>query len=203
MGAGADGQPRAMTEPRIAVLDVDGTLVDSNYQHSMAWYRALRGLGETFPIWRIHRLIGMGGDNLVTALAGEEVEKRIGDEAREQQGKEVDKLLEEIAPLPGARNLALARKQTIRSVLRSGFKFTFTVGGDNTVVNATLKVGRTTVGKLKSTRKGGKATLKIKLSKAGKKKLRRARRAKFALTVSASGPNVASATLKKSVTLKR
>jgi hypothetical protein len=105
--------------------------------------------------------------------------------------------------LPGARNLALARRQTIRSVLRSGFKLTLTVGGDKTVVNATLKVGRTTVGKLRSTRKGGKATLKIKLSKAGKRKLRRARRAKFALTVKASGPNVASATLKKSVTLKR
>jgi hypothetical protein len=105
--------------------------------------------------------------------------------------------------LPGARNLALARRQTIRSVLRSGFKLTLTVGGDKTVVNATLKVGRTTVGKLRSTRKGGKATLKIKLSKAGKKKLRRARRAKFALTVKASGPNVGSATLKKSVTLKR
>jgi HAD superfamily hydrolase (TIGR01509 family) len=100
-----------MTEPRIAVLDVDGTLVDSNYQHAMAWYRALRGLGETYPIWRIHRLIGMGGDNLVTALAGEEVEKRIGDEAREQQGKEVDALLDEIAPLPGARDLLVAIKE--------------------------------------------------------------------------------------------
>jgi HAD superfamily hydrolase (TIGR01509 family) len=96
---------------RIAVLDVDGTLVDSNYQHAMAWYRALRSLGETYPIWRIHRLIGMGGDNLLTELAGEEVEARIGDEARERQGKEVDALLDEIAPLPGARNLLIALKE--------------------------------------------------------------------------------------------
>ena len=100
-----------MSEQRIAVLDVDGTLVDSNYQHAMAWYRALRSLGETFPIWRIHRLIGMGGDKLLTALAGEEVEARIGDEARERQGKEVDALLEEIAPLPGARDLLVAIKE--------------------------------------------------------------------------------------------
>ena len=100
-----------MNPKRIAVLDVDGTLVDSNYQHAMAWYRALRSLGETYPIWRIHRLIGMGGDNLLTELAGEEVEARIGDEARERQGKEVDAVLDEIAPLPGARDLLIALKE--------------------------------------------------------------------------------------------
>ena len=100
-----------MSEPTIAVLDVDGTLVDSNYQHALAWYRALRSMDETFPIWRIHRLIGMGGDQLVTALAGEEVEQRIGDEARERQGKEVDALIDEVAPLPGARDLLLAIKE--------------------------------------------------------------------------------------------
>ena len=61
-----------MSEKRIAVLDVDGTLVDTNYQHALAWYRAFRSLGETFPIWRIHRLIGMGGDQLVAALGGDE-----------------------------------------------------------------------------------------------------------------------------------
>ena len=99
-----------MSSARIAVLDVDGTLVDSNYQHAIAWHRALRALGETFPVWRIHRLIGMGGDQLLPTLAGDEVEERIGDEARERQGKEVDALLDEIAPLPGARDLLLAIK---------------------------------------------------------------------------------------------
>jgi HAD superfamily hydrolase (TIGR01549 family) len=100
-----------VSEKRIAVLDVDGTLVDSNYQHAMAWYRALRSLDETFPIWRIHRLIGMGGDKLVTSLGGEELEARLGEEARERQGKEVDALLDEIAPLPGARDLLVAIKE--------------------------------------------------------------------------------------------
>ena len=100
-----------MSEPAIVVLDVDGTLVDSNYQHAFAWYRSLRSLGETFPIWRIHRLIGMGGDQLLPTLAGDEVEARIGDEARERQGKEVDALLDEIAPLPGARDLLVAVKE--------------------------------------------------------------------------------------------
>ncbi|MFQ1003207.1 HAD family hydrolase [Modestobacter sp. SSW1-42] len=100
-----------MPEPTIAVLDVDGTLVDSNYQHALAWYRALRSLGETFPVWRIHRLIGMGGDQLVGALGGDEVEGRIGDEARDRWVEEVDGLIDEIAPLPGARDLLVAIKE--------------------------------------------------------------------------------------------
>ena len=50
-----------MTDSTIAVLDIDGTLIDSNYQYALAWYRALRLVGETYPVWRLHRLIGMGG----------------------------------------------------------------------------------------------------------------------------------------------
>src|SRR3954467_5086474 len=97
------GSSGCMPEPTIAVLDVDGTLVDSNYQHALAWYRALRSVGETFPIWRLHRLVGMGGDNLVLALGGEELDERIGEEARKRQAEEVDALIDEVAPLPGAR----------------------------------------------------------------------------------------------------
>ena len=99
-----------MAETTIAVLDVDGTLVDTNYQHALAWYRALRGLGETFPLWRIHRLIGMGGDQLVSALGGEEVEQRIGDQARDRWVDEFDRLIGEVSTLPGARDLLLAIK---------------------------------------------------------------------------------------------
>ena len=99
-----------MPEPTIAVLDVDGTLVDSNYQHALAWYRALRSLGETFPVWRIHRLIGMGGDHLVSALGGDDVEERIGAQARERWVEEFDRLIGEVAPLPGARDLLRAVK---------------------------------------------------------------------------------------------
>src|SRR3954471_8544501 len=106
-----------MSSPRIAVLDVDGTLVDTNYQHALAWYRALRSLGETFPVWRIHRLIGMGGDQLVAALGGDDVERRVGDAAREGWVEEVDGLTAEIAPLPGARDLLLAVKERGRRVV--------------------------------------------------------------------------------------
>jgi HAD superfamily hydrolase (TIGR01509 family) len=99
------------TPRRIAVLDVDGTLVDTNYQHALAWYRSFRSLGETFPVWRIHRLIGMGGDQLVAALGGDEVEARIGDEARERWVREVDPMMAETALLPGARELLVALKE--------------------------------------------------------------------------------------------
>ncbi len=113
-GAG-HGQPRHMsssgTSRQIAVLDVDGTLVDTNYQHALAWYRAFRALGETYPIWRIHRLIGMGGDQLVSALGGDEVEARIGDQARERWVEEFDRMMEETALLPGARELVVALKE--------------------------------------------------------------------------------------------
>lgn len=97
-----------MGSSRIAVLDVDGTLVDSNYQHALAWYRAFRSLGETYPIWRIHRLIGMGGDQLVAALGGDDVEQRIGDEVRERWVTQADPLMTEVALLPGARELIVA-----------------------------------------------------------------------------------------------
>jgi len=68
--------------PPAAVLDVDGTLVDTNYQHVIAWHRALRIHGEIRPVWRIHRHIGMGGDNPVRAVAGDEVEEKLGDDIR-------------------------------------------------------------------------------------------------------------------------
>ena len=49
----------------VAILDIDGTLVDTNYHHAIAWFRAFRQHGIVLPIWRIHRHIGMGGDQLV------------------------------------------------------------------------------------------------------------------------------------------
>jgi HAD superfamily hydrolase (TIGR01549 family) len=100
-----------MPDPAIAVLDIDGTLIDSNYHHALAWFRALRAVGETYPVWRLHRLVGMGGDELLTALGGEQLQARVGDRAPELQGKEIDGLIDEMVPLPGARDLLVAIKE--------------------------------------------------------------------------------------------
>src|SRR5436190_12154483 len=88
-----------------AILDVDGTLVDTNYHHAIAWYRAFRRQGVTPPIWRIHRHIGMGGDQLVAAVAGEEVEERSGDAIREAENELYMDLVDEVVALKGAREL--------------------------------------------------------------------------------------------------
>jgi HAD superfamily hydrolase (TIGR01509 family) len=67
--------PSGMTSPRPAVLfDIDGTLLDTNYFHTVSWWYALREAGEDIPMARIHPLIGMGSDQLLEDLLGEERE---------------------------------------------------------------------------------------------------------------------------------
>jgi len=89
----------------IAVLDVDGTLVDTNYHHAISWYRAFRDHGLTLPVWRIHRHIGMGGDHLVAALAGQRVEDRQGDSIRAAETALYADLIGEVEPFADARRL--------------------------------------------------------------------------------------------------
>ena len=88
-----------------AILDIDGTLVDTNYHHAVAWYRALRQYGHTAPLYQIHRLIGMGGDQLVEAIAGKEFDEEHGDEARTAEKILYMELIDEVQPLEGARRL--------------------------------------------------------------------------------------------------
>jgi HAD superfamily hydrolase (TIGR01549 family) len=94
-----------------AILDVDGTLYDSSYHHALAWARAFRDVELVVPVWIIHRHIGMGGDQLVEAVAGEDVERRLGDELREAEGSRYRELIDEVVPFAGARELILALKE--------------------------------------------------------------------------------------------
>ena len=111
-----------MTKPA-AILDIDGTLVDSNYFHAVAWYRAMRAHDHTLPMWRIHRAIGMGGDQMIAALLGDDVEEREGDDIRDVEKERYFELIEEVQPLEGARELIEDLKRTDhRVVLASSAK---------------------------------------------------------------------------------
>jgi phosphoglycolate phosphatase-like HAD superfamily hydrolase len=90
---------------KVAILDVDGTLVDSNYHHAIAWFRAFREHGVTPPIWRIHRHIGMGGDQLVAAVAGDAVEEAHGDSLRDAEKRNFGDLIGEVCAFEGATEL--------------------------------------------------------------------------------------------------
>ena len=93
-----------MSKPA-AILDIDGTLVDTNYQHTVAWYRAFLQSGKVLPLWRIHRHIGMGGDQLVASLAGEEFDEELGDDVRAAEKVLYMALIDEVRPFADARAL--------------------------------------------------------------------------------------------------
>jgi HAD superfamily hydrolase (TIGR01549 family) len=107
---------QAMSGPA-AILDIDGTLVDSNYHHTIAWYRALRQHDQHVAIWRIHRHIGMGGDQVVAALCGDEVEESLGDDIRAAEKTLYMALIDEVEPFHGARDLIVDLKRMGRGVV--------------------------------------------------------------------------------------
>lgn len=98
------------------LLDVDGTLVDSNYQHVLAWQRAFRANGLDVPSAAIHSWIGMGGDQLVRAVAGDEFEQRHGESVRAAWREAYDSRIDEVGAMPGAKDLVLALAGTGRPV---------------------------------------------------------------------------------------
>jgi len=91
--------------PPTLILDVDGTLVDTNYHHAIAWQRAFRAHGFTVPAWQIHRHVGMGGDQFVPAVVGEEVDAGHGDALRDAHDSAYEELIDEVEPFAGAREL--------------------------------------------------------------------------------------------------
>ena len=94
-----------MSERPTILLDVDGTLVDSNYQHAIAWHRAFKEHGYRAAIWEIHRHVGMGGDQFVGALLGEQAEDADGDELRDAHSEAYSKLIGEVEAIEGASEL--------------------------------------------------------------------------------------------------
>jgi HAD superfamily hydrolase (TIGR01509 family) len=90
------------------VFDLDGTLVDSVYQHVLAWREALETAGIELAVWRIHRRIGMSGGLLVNALLRETGRPVSAEEAARLQdlhARAYRRQVSQIRPLPGAREL--------------------------------------------------------------------------------------------------
>jgi HAD superfamily hydrolase (TIGR01549 family) len=105
----AAGRQKRRGEPRIAFLfDLDGTLVDSVYQHVLAWREALERAGFELAVWRLHRRIGMSGGLFVNALT-REVGRQLSPEETERILRDHDeaygRLAHQVRVLPGAREL--------------------------------------------------------------------------------------------------
>ncbi len=105
--------------PTTAILDVDGTLVDTNYQHVLGWWRAFKDNGVVVPAWRIHRAMGKGGDQLVEDLTNADVEKRLGEDIRDAETRFYKELIDEVVSMPKARELIVELKRRGHTVVLS------------------------------------------------------------------------------------
>jgi HAD superfamily hydrolase (TIGR01509 family) len=107
------------------LFDLDGTLIDSVYQHVLAWHEALEVMGLSLAVWRIHRRIGMSGGLLVQAL-GREIGRRLtSEQAQELQKRHAaayERYQGAIQPLPGARDL-------LQQLSRTGVPFAIATSG--------------------------------------------------------------------------
>jgi HAD superfamily hydrolase (TIGR01509 family) len=107
------------------LFDLDGTLIDSVYQHVLAWHEALGELGLSLAVWRIHRRIGMSGGLLVQALGreiGHRVTPELAQELQKRHAAALERYHGEIQPLPGARELLqqLSRAKVPFAIATSG-----------------------------------------------------------------------------------
>ncbi|HEY5706041.1 MAG TPA: HAD family hydrolase [Terrimicrobiaceae bacterium] len=90
------------------LFDLDGTLMDSVYQHVLAWREALEKAGIELSVWRIHRRIGMSGGLFVNALlreTGHQLTKQEAAQLQRLHAEAYARLVAQVRPLPGAREL--------------------------------------------------------------------------------------------------
>ena len=107
------------------LFDLDGTLVDSVYQHVLAWREALEREGISLAVWRIHRRIGMSGGLLVNALlreTGLPVTREQTARLRQHHAEAYARLVTQVRPLPGAREL-------LDHLTRAGVKWAIATSG--------------------------------------------------------------------------
>src|SRR5437660_7117491 len=103
-----ESSPDVHTDRPALLFDLDGTLLDSVYQHVIAWKEALESAGIPLSIWRIHRRIGMSGGLFVRALVretGRELSAGEADRLRKLHEEAYARRVQEVKPLPGAQRL--------------------------------------------------------------------------------------------------
>ena len=94
--------------PATFLFDLDGTLVDSVYEHVLAWREALEQVGIELSVWRIHRRIGMSGGLLINALlreTGTEITAKLVEEVQRRHAEAYVRRSAQVRPLPGAKEL--------------------------------------------------------------------------------------------------
>jgi HAD superfamily hydrolase (TIGR01509 family) len=96
---------------RAVILDMDGTLIDSNASHVRAWVEALREHGIDVSDKDIWPFVGMGGDNLLPAAVGIDKESPEGQEISERRGEIYKAQVPELRPFPGVRHLLERMKE--------------------------------------------------------------------------------------------
>ncbi len=111
--------------PPAFLFDLDGTLIDSVYQHVLAWREALERAGMRLSVWRIHRRIGMSGGLLVNAVlreTGGKMTKGLAARLSQWHGEAYAKYVSQVTPLPGAIELLqyLSRRKVPYAIATSG-----------------------------------------------------------------------------------
>ena len=123
-----DGLDIQVPQPAL-LFDLDGTLVDSVYQHVIAWQEALATCGIELSVWRIHRRIGMSGGLFIDALSretGVRLDEELSQRLRELHAQAYLRRHETVVPLPGARELLahLHERQVPFAIATSGASHT-------------------------------------------------------------------------------
>ncbi len=116
------------------LFDLDGTLIDSVYQHVLAWREALEAVGISLSVWRIHRRIGMSGGLLLRALlreTGREVTPEEVARIQQHHAEAFARMLPQVRPLPGAREL-------LRTLTGAGLPWAIATSGRREVAQPIL-----------------------------------------------------------------